>query len=363
MEDEGFAVVTFVLLIGGGAVVLAIAWLVYLSFVLAWGDARTNALEYYRLPPEERERFKRTLRRHAFLLFPVLRVLGKLSSTTFQGISFVHEGVAGPKGTCSEESFARAVEYSPRPEDVFVVTQMKCGTTWMQHVIYQILHRGDGDLVREGTALYAVCPWLEARKGVPIEAAPLLGRERPSRLIKTHLPVHLCPFDRAARYVYVVRDPVSCFASCVDFLATNLGSMTPDLDATEQWFTSDAMWWSPWPAHVRGWSERAASESNILVVRFEDMKADLAAIVRGVTAFLEVEPLTADELAGVLEKCSFDYMQRHGTTFEMHPPHLMQADAQLFVRGSSDRHKDVPEPVRQRIRAWCKEYRAGLQPW
>jgi hypothetical protein len=119
------------------------------------------------------------------------------------------------------------------------------------------------------------------------------------------------------------------------------------------------MWWGPWSAHVRGWRDRAAVESNVLVVQFEDMKADLAHVVRRVAAFLGVAPLDADELALVLEKCSFGYMQRHSTTFEMHPPHLMQADAQLFVRGSADRHNDVPEPVRERIRAWCAPPQAG----
>lgn len=354
--DQGFGVVAWVLIVFGALVVLGISWLIYLSVVLAWGDSKTNGLGYYGLDPAERERFKRTLRLHALLLFPVLRFLGMTSKATFEGISFRHAGIAGPKGTCSEETFARAIAYEPRPEDVFVVTPMKCGTTWMQHVVYQVLHRGAGDLVGAGTALYAVCPWLASSKGVSVQDAPLLGRERPSRLIKTHLPAQLCPFDRAARFVYVERDAVSCFASCVDFVATNLGAMAPDLAATERWFTSDAMWWGPWPAHVRGWRERAAAESNVLVVRFEDMKADLASVVRQVAAFLGVAPLNETELAGVLEKCSFGYMQRHGTTFEMHPPHLMQTDAQLFVRGSADRHKDVPEDVRARIRTWCDAY-------
>jgi len=47
--------------------------------------------------------------------------------------------------------------------------------------------------------------------------------------------VQLCPYHTAAKYVYVARHPVSCFASCVDFMAANMGAFTPGLDEIEQW--------------------------------------------------------------------------------------------------------------------------------
>jgi hypothetical protein len=55
----------------------------------------------------------------------------------------------------------------------------------------------------------------------------------------------------------------------------------------------------------------------------------------------------------VTHKCGFDYMQEHQDSFEMHPPHILQTNAALFVRGTADRHKDVPDDVRQRILAWA----------
>ncbi len=120
---------------------------VYLGVILSWEDQRTRGLGYYGLRPEERAHFKRVLRRHALFLFPILRLLGRFSSFTFEKASFGHRGIAGPRGTCSEESFARAEDYEVRSDDVFVVTQMKCGTTWMQHVVYEVLNRGRGHLV------------------------------------------------------------------------------------------------------------------------------------------------------------------------------------------------------------------------
>ena len=57
---------------------------------------------------------------------------------------------------------------------------------------------------------------------VALRDAPLVG-ENPTRIIKTHLPTKLCPYSEQAKYIYVTRHPVSCFASIVDYNRTLLG--------------------------------------------------------------------------------------------------------------------------------------------
>jgi hypothetical protein len=353
-------VVGWIAVVLGPLIVLLVGQVIYLSAVLAWENERTRGLGYYGLPPAGRDRFKTQLRRHARLLYPILRLIGRFSSFTFDKASFRFQDVAGPRGTCTEDSFARGHAYRPRPEDVFVVTQMKCGTTWMQHVVYEVLHRGNGSLVDSGSTLYAVAPWLESIKSVSIDEAPLIGQERPSRVIKTHFPVSLCPYDPNARYIYVARHPASCFASCVDFVATNIGAMAPPRPVVEAWFCSDAMWWGAWPDHVLGWYERAQASDNVLFVHFEAMRKDLPAVIRNVADFLDMQPLSDTEVERITHKCSFSYMQENRDTFEMNPPHLLQTDAELFVRGTADRHEDVPADMRERIVGWCRErMRAG----
>jgi len=346
--------ITWVVVAAAAIVVFFVVQLIHLSGVLAWADQKTTGLAYFGSSPDERRRFKETLRRQARFLRPILRVMGRFSTFTFQKASFEHRGITGPQGTCSKESFERADEYRACGDDVFVATQMKCGTTWMQHVVYEVLHRGKGDLVASGTALCAVSPWLEAYKTVPVADAPLVGVERPSRVIKTHLPATLCPDSGEARYVYVARHPVSCFASCVDFIATNVGAMAPGIELVEEWYCSDElMWWGSWPDHVRGWWDRATSDDNVIFLHFEEMKRDLPGVVRRVASFLGLQAFTDGEVAEVVRKCSFEYMREHEGTFEMHPPHLLATDAELFVKGTVDRHKDVPDEARRRILSWC----------
>jgi hypothetical protein len=345
--------VTAILILLGALLLLFIVQVIYFATVLVWSTARTRGLGYYGLPPAGRTAFKASLRRHSAFLQPMILVAGRLSTFSFTRASIRSAGLTAPTGTCTEASFSAAVEYCPHDEDVFVVTQMKCGTTWMQHVVYETVMRGHGDIVASGRTLYALSPWLEAVTGVPVETAPLHGRDRPTRIIKTHLPARVCPFSDDARYIYVARHPVSCFASSVDFIASNLGPLRPTLKQMEEWFCSRDMWWGPWTDHVLGWAERATQASNVLFVRFEDMKDDLPGVITRVAAFLDLRPLTPDETAEVARKCSFEYMRRHADAFEMNPPHLLQAHVNFFARGTARRHSDVPEPMARRILAWC----------
>lgn len=335
------------------AIVAYLGYTTYMATVMKWEDEQSVGLGYYGLSLAERHAFKARLRTHARRLRPILALNSKLTKLDFARSRIEYKGVSGPTGSCSRETFKGASEYVPRPDDVFVVTQMKCGTTWMQHVVYEVLMRGQGNLVETGTAMYAVSPWIEGRKSVPMEQAPLVGSERPSRIIKTHMPVVLCPYNEQARYVYVARHPVSCFASCIDFVDTNVGGMAPDIPAFEKWYTSpDLMWWGTWTDHVKGWWSRAQSSPNVLFVYFEDMRRDLGAVVVQVADFLGVAPLSEAELAAVVRKCGFAYMQEHQDMFEMHPPHVLQTNAELFVSGAADRYKNVPADVRGRVAAW-----------
>lgn len=187
-----------------------------------------------------------------------------------------------------------------------------------------------------------------------MEEATLVG-EPPRRIIKTHLPTKLCPYHESARYIYVVRHPASCFASVVDFILMNLGSFTVPIESFEDWFCSDEMWWGTWPDHVSGWWQWSQQKSNVLIIRFEDMKHDLSAIAKQVATFLDVPELNETELGQIVHKCGFDYMQQNFEVFEMTVPSVLESRLEPFVSGEADRHRGVRQEFRQQLLSWTRE--------
>ena len=224
----------------------------------------------------------------------------------------------------------------------------------MQYLVYQILTRGAGDLVDAGKALYAISPWIGGTRSVSLKDAPLVGVGTARRIIKTHLSTSLCPFNDRARYIYVARHPVSCFASTVDFLRMNLGPFEVPLADFEKWFCSNQMWWGPWTEHVGGWWERSRDHANVLFVRFEEMKRDLAATVCQITEFLGITDLDTQTVQTIVQHCSFESMKQHREAFEMSVPTVLSTAGSPFVSGAVDRHQSVPQATRDRILDWCR---------
>jgi aryl sulfotransferase len=353
---------SYVVLTLGAIVAVIVVQFIHFCLVLFWTDQKTSSGNYFQLPEHERQRFKKHLRWQAVLLSPFLWLLAKLSRFRFSTASIQYDAVAFPKGSCTSESVERATSYLPRPEDVFVTTQMKCGTTWMQHIVLQVLTRGTADLPASGVALGAISPWLESGCTISPSEAPLVGSDRPSRIIKSHLPASQLPVRENTRYIYVVRHPVSCFASCVDFLRSNLGPFAPDVKDCSEWYQSEeSMWFGTWPDHVADWSLRAKLFDNVLLIRFEDMKENLPKVVERITTFLDMDALQVRELEEVVRKCSFQYMRDNSGHFEMQPPHLLQHSSMYFKSGKTDRYSDVPGPMRQQLVEWCRQKLDGSE--
>ena len=326
----------------------------YLVWYLRWEWRNTSGLNYYGKPLAERRALKKRIRRYSLPAMPIVRLLAAYNRKRATMPVFEYEGISGPPKVSSPEVFERAKNYRPRPEDVFVVTQMRCGTTWMQQLVYEVVNRGQGDLSDKGHRhLYAVSPWIDGVNSVPLEDAPLVGKN-PTRIIKTHLPTRLCPYSESAKYIYVVRHPVSCFASIVDYNRTLLGPLMPEVTKMADWYCSDRMYWLPWPVHVAGWWQWAQTRKNVLFVRFEDMIGDLAAIVDQVERFVGSQ-LTIKEKQRITEKCSFQYMRDNEELFEMSPPNMFSvAGGRFMASGKESRHQDVNPVIRQQILDYCR---------
>jgi len=354
-------VIANLLVVAGAAAVVFFAALLYLTWYLRWESAQTRGMAYYGRSIAERRALKRRIRAYSFPILPLMRFLAYGNRARVTMPSFEYGGVSGPPKVSSPDVFARAKSYQPRPEDVFVVTQMRCGTTWMQQLVFQIMTRGEGDLSDQGFGhLDAVSPWIDALNSVSVDAAPLVGAP-PARIIKSHLPATLCPWSPVAKYIYVTRHPVSCFASIVDYNRSLVGPLLPPVDVLADWFCSDRMYWLPWPKHVDGWWRRAQAEKNVLFVQFEEMIRDFDRVLDRVADFLG-RALTDEERRLVARKCTFQYMKEHEELFEMAPPTMFSVRGGEYLKsGREARHEDVTPPIRKQIIDYCRTALAGAE--
>ena len=340
-------------------VLIAAGDLAYLFWYFKWEERHTRGMAYYGLPIAGRRALKQKIKWLSLPAKPMLYLLAALSRKNLSMPYFEYEGVAGPQKASSPEIFAAAKAYKPAREDVFVATQMRCGTTWMQQIVYEIVNRGNGDLSDTGHRhLYAVSPWIDAVNSVSMASAPIIG-VRPTRLIKTHLPTSLCPYSADAKYIYVARHPVSCFASILDFNRSMVGPLLPPIDTMAGWYCSDKMYWSPWPSHVEGWWRWSQERGNVLFVHFETMKRDPGGVIDQVAAFLGCT-LSPDEKARVVARSQFSYMKDHEEYFEMAPPTMFSAaGGEFMASGKEKRHEDVTPAVRNRILGYCHDALRG----
>jgi hypothetical protein len=343
------------------AIAVLIANVAYVAWYFGWEERQTAGEAYFGRTLAERRRLKRRIRWYSLPAMPFMRFMSLVARRRQELPGFEFEGVWGPKRVSSPEVFARARQYAPRPEDVFVATQMRCGTTWMQQVVYQIVTRGHGDYDDAAFShIYGASPWIDATHGISMGDAPLLGSP-PVRIVKTHLPVELCPYAKEAKYIYVARHPVSCFASIVDFNRTMVGPFLPPATALADWYLSDRMYWLPWARHVEGWWRWAQRHDNVLFVHYEEMLRDFGGVLTRIAAFLG-HTLTAQEQARITERCSFKYMKEHEEFFEMSPPTMFSvAGGRFMASGRESRHEDVTPEIKRRIMDSCRQALANAE--
>lgn len=245
---------------------------------------------------------------------PYRRLAATLFSVTGHALSALEQG-AGDLARVA--SFARGVaEFRVRPDDVFVCTYPRSGTTWVQYMLHLLTRQGqEADFEH----VSQVCPWFERSLAVGALRATDLRALPSPRVFKSHLPHAWLP--GGARYIYVERDAMDVAASYFHFYRSHLGYQE-DQDTFLRRFVKGDLQYRAWFDHVVGWRRRA-HDPAVCLLRYEEMLGDAGAALARVARFLGL-PLSVDLRALILERSAFEAMKAQEHRFDFSTEFLLQ---------------------------------------
>ncbi|WP_375745214.1 sulfotransferase domain-containing protein [Corallococcus interemptor] len=199
---------------------------------------------------------------------------------------------------------ARYVLLKPLPGDIYVATAAKAGTTWMQQIVFQLLHEGRGEFEH----IQDVSPFLDTL-GTKPEGRALLAALPSPRIIKTHQNHALLRPPASSRILYVTR---AASDSLLSYYHQQVLRQGGSQDFAQ--YLQGALRHNGWSSHLRSWWPHR-QDPNVLHVRYADLVANRERECRRIATFLGLR-LEDAWLPSILEKTSFDYMKRNTHRFD-----------------------------------------------
>lgn len=232
-------------------------------------------------------------------------------------------------------------EFDFRPEDVWLLSFPRSGTSWTHEVMCSVLYAGDIAALAEAQHQGKIPKFqpIEIGIGTVSAIAERIARwtALPSpRVIPTHVPPRLFPKPALAlkcRRVYILRDPRDVAVSRYHFHRSNrlLGPYKGSWDEFFDCFANGQVTYGSWFEHTRAWWAHArAHPDEVLVLTYEGLKNDMRRSLQRLGAFLG-RRLTEDAIAAIVAHTSFQSMSANPFTNRAGNP-IMDFSVAPFLR-------------------------------
>lgn len=235
-----------------------------------------------------RRSFREHLRFSAWLL--ILRIIGRLE----RALERVRQAL--------QYRIGLRYLYRPRPDDIFIATYPKSGTTLMQMMLYQLTTDGSMDFPH----IDAVVPYFDR------VLAKGLSENVPSpRVFKTHRAIPELP--REAKIIFVARNPKD---SCVSYFY-HLVSAADERETIAEFtrrFVDGEVPLGSWYSHLEACLP-FLDEKRVLFLCYDELRRDLGGVVDRVASFCGIE-LDEEKRRRVIERCGLSWMKTHNHKFD-----------------------------------------------
>jgi len=263
---------------------------------------------------------------------------------------------------------ARWDGFELRPDDIIISTPTKCGTTWTQMICALLVFQ----TAELPAPLDVLSPWLDMLTRDRAAVVADLGAQTHRRFIKTHTPYDGLPHDDRVTYICVGRDPRDVALSWDNHIANtdlvamftardravgneDLAELMPDGPPVRADTEIERFWqWvdEPLPAGPRAeslavlthhistfWAVRA--RPNVILLHYDDLKADLGGQMRVVSAQLGI-PVDEARWPALVEAATFDRMRANADRVAPDTTNgIWQDNQQFFHRGTSGQWRSL----------------------
>jgi len=238
--------------------------------------------------------------------------------------------------------------FKHRPDDIFICTPPKCGTTWTQAIAAMLVF----EKADHGEQPGVISPWIDANFAPIEEYLGMVDSQTHRRFIKTHTPFDGIPYFEECQYLVVCRDPKDMFFSLLNHqdnmsdeeLASALivrsdntfedwvsGSLIPEMFDTQTLET---------PTHFLKtyWEHRDLP--NVHLFHYYDMKQDLRGHIANLAKILKIS-LSDVQIDEMTEAATFESMQARGDQFAPGSgTGMWKKDAAFFANGKNAQWKE-----------------------
>ncbi|XP_047988246.1 luciferin sulfotransferase-like isoform X2 [Leguminivora glycinivorella] len=265
-----------------------------------------------------------------------------------------------------------------RPDDVWVTSFPRSGTTWTQELVWLLMNNFDYDTA-SNTSLWVRYCFLEMKHvsledySQSLELEPKLREEvketfrsyeeivkEPSpRFIKTHMPFSLLPANLldTTKVVYVARDPRDVAVSFYHHNKLLIG-YTGDFKTYWNLFVSNLVLFTPFFPHLKeAWALR--NHSNMLFIFYEDLIKNLPLSIKRIADFLGKDA-SDEQITKLCEHLDINNFRKNES---VNPSFLVKInpDAEGFVRrgGAGGWRQYFDEEMAAQAQRWMRDHLAG----